>query len=260
MPYTKSRLKYSSRDFFILLHGNNTHNLFMQTSIFKTILSLLYISILLLFSCKRINEDITGNEDEEGIDQLIASEQINTVESNESAHSVKKEGEFSLNETSYSSAEILYTKSTDTETTTKIELLINGPTIVDTSATETKILAESSAFSWLINSANSTPIADKEKHFYIFYLDGKYYEYNNATKSAGWGYYYLDTAVTTIGLDYSNSTFQKTLSISSLTNTSLMVVENETEYEFQPYEIEGVKSNYFTPKVPDIDSDTTTTP
>lgn len=231
----------------------------MQISSIKYLTLLLISTTLFLFSCKRVNDDITGNEDGEGIDQLIASEHLNSVENEKTARSTKKVEGFSINETNYASTEIIYGKSTNTETITKIELLINGPIIVDTSVTEAKLLSENSAFSWLINSANNMPIADKEKYLYIFYLDGKYYEYENATKSASWGYYYLDTTITTIGLDYTNSTFQKTLSISNLTYNNLIVLDNDVELEFQPYEIKGTKNNRFTPKVIEIDSDTTIT-
>ncbi len=213
-------------------------------------LLLLLIFTCLLFSCKRTNKDITGNEDEEGIDQLVASDKLNTVENEKPARSEQKENEFLIEQRSFATTETIYNKSNNSETNAKIELLINGPSIEDTTILDAKASASQSAFAWIIHTENGTIVADKDKYFYIFKLNGKYLEYDNPNKIANWGYYYLDSNVTKIGFDYNNTAFEQLFTVTALNQNQLALTYNTDELVFKPYEIEGVTSNSFIPKTP----------
>lgn len=199
----------------------------------------------MLFSCDRKVDGITGKEDEKGIDQFIASDKLNTVENEKSSRSEHQDELIEINGVNFLSADSIY-KTADSLARTNIELLINGYSITDTSTTGTKVLAKG-AFGWIIKSINNVPVANKDKKFNIFYLEGKYHEYNNALKEAAWGYCYINPEFTQLGLDLKNSSFNDLYTIETISETQLVLSKDEELYEYEPYVVEGVSNNNFVP-------------
>lgn len=202
------------------------------------------IATIILGSCKREVVGITGNEDEKGIDQLVASEKLNAVETNKPALSELKEEVFEANQLTFSIADSIY-YLTDSIGKTKVDLLINGPTILEEE--EVKLFQGQDAFGWIISSIDQQVIANKDNYFKILYFNGKYLEYNNKTKEANWGYYYIDKNISKIGFDYNGTEFHTLYSIINVSDSILSLsIDNQT-IELEPYYINGVENNYFVP-------------
>lgn len=220
---------------------------------------ILLSTVLIAVSCKKDsdNKSVMGN-DEEGINQTIASDKLNSVETEKPPRSQKTETEITDENDTYSLPNNIY-EDVSGESQSKVELLING----SSSFEGAKIAEETSAFAWILSSKNGVEVTKSEKHLFIFSLNGKYLKYNNSNNTAEWGYYYLNSSVSKMGFDYKNGSFENKFIIEEISSSSLKILHNGNKLGFKPYQMNGVPSNAFTPKknmgTPTTPNDTTTT-
>lgn len=215
--------------------------------------------VFLTISCKKDSDGNSGpQDDEEGINQSIVSDKLNSVETEKPPRSEKVETEITDENEIFSTPDDVYDEATG-ESQSKVELLINGATS-NTSAKLAK--EENAAFAWILSSKNGTAVDKNSKYLFIFTLSGKYLRYNNSDNAAQWGYYYLDSLVTKVGFDYKNGVFENKFRIEELTSSALVVTFKGDKLGFKPYQMKGVPSNAFTPKKntsPTTPTDTTST-